>query len=526
MNHIKKLTMKGFKKFASFQIEFNEHMNIIVGENEAGKTTILEALRVVLNQQYKNSDKSVLQDLFNIDMVRSFQDNPSIKALPEILIEVEFELDAEQGDAGYFYGENYGERKKQPEAYGIRFECKFDEEIGNGLETSICEGKIPYEYYTLSWTTFAGRLYKMVKRPIQFISIDTTTGNAALSFNYYNKTLFSSKYDKETRMKARNSFREGLNQAFEKTELENIGDNRRFGIDSKKVVLESVLSVYEGDISLENHGSGMESLIKTKIALDRKNKLDVILMEEPENHLSFSSLRKMLQEISEQQEKSQIIVATHSNMIASRLNLKNVLWITDAGVKTLQEVQDDTAKFFEKADDNAFLQVLLSEKAILVEGATEFLLIPYFYQKLTGKTLEEDSISVISCNGIAYKKYLEIAEATGKRIAVITDNDKKEDKIKEAASFNEENESQRVFMDEDIENWTWEVCVYKENKQQLDGLIKVKKGAKYLFHKEDYGQVLGKMLNDKVESAYQMLMSGKDYVVPKYVKEAIEWVRK
>lgn len=50
-------------------------------------------------------------------------------------------------------------------------------------------------------------------------------------------------------------------------------------------------------------------------------------MEEPENHLCFSNLRKMLQEISEKQNESQIMIATHSNMIASRLNLNNVLWI-------------------------------------------------------------------------------------------------------------------------------------------------------------------------------------------------------
>lgn len=528
MNYIKKLTIKGFKKFSSFQIEFNEHMNIIVGENEAGKTTILEALRVVLNQQYKNSDKSVLQDLFNKDMVKRFQDKPSIKALPEIMIEVEFELDAEQGDAGYFYGENYGERNTQPEAYGIRFECKFDDEIGSGLESSICEGKIPYEYYVLSWATFAGRPYKMVKKPIEFISIDTTTSNAALSFNYYNKTLFSSKYDEETRMRARNSFREGLNKAFEDTGLENIGDNRRFGVDNKKVVLESVLSVYEGDIPLENHGSGMESLIKTKIALDRKNKLDVILMEEPENHLSFSSLRKMLQEISEQQKKSQIIVATHSNMIASRLNLKNVLWITDTGVASLKTVDDEIAKFFEKADDNSFLELLLSKKAILVEGATEYLLLPYFYQKLTGDKIECDEISVISCDGIAYKKYLKIAEATHKKIAVLTDNDGHEERIAEALAFNQDNQLQHVFMADDIEKWTWEVCVYKENKTLLEDVIKIVSGSKYEFSGIKYGgtdPILGKMLNDKVESAYQMLMSGKDYVAPQYVKEAIEWIR-
>ena len=41
-------------------------------------------------------------------------------------------------------------------------------------------------------------------------------------------------------------------------ELPEIDARRRFGIDNKKVVLESVLSVYEDSIALENKGSGME----------------------------------------------------------------------------------------------------------------------------------------------------------------------------------------------------------------------------------------------------------------------------
>ncbi len=155
-------------------------------------------------------------------------------------------------------------------------------------------------------------------------------------------------------------------------------ENRKFGVDSKKVVLETILSVYEDSIALENRGSGMESLIKTQIALDKANGLDVILMEEPENHLSFSTLKKMLREISNQQENSQIIVATHSNMIASRLNLNNVLWITENNIKSLSNVKSDIAEFFVRADDNAFLQLLLSKKVFLVEGATEFLLLPMF----------------------------------------------------------------------------------------------------------------------------------------------------
>ncbi|MBQ7418604.1 MAG: AAA family ATPase, partial [Acidaminococcaceae bacterium] len=44
MNRLKALRITGFKKFQSLTIEFNEHINILVGENEAGKSTILDAI--------------------------------------------------------------------------------------------------------------------------------------------------------------------------------------------------------------------------------------------------------------------------------------------------------------------------------------------------------------------------------------------------------------------------------------------------------------------------------------------------
>lgn len=526
MNYIKSLHIEGFKKFTSLKFTFNEHMNILVGENEAGKSTILDAIKTVLNQQYRNTDKSVLRDLFNSQIVEAFQECPNVKTLPRIVIEMELTLDPRSPNADYFHGEVYGTMKKQDEKYGIRFECKYDEQLGTGMEQSILEGKIPYEYYALTWTTFANNPYQMIRRPLQFLAIDTTSSAVAPSFNYYNKALFTSRYDEPTRAKAKNDFRMKLEEAFDSSGLPQLGENRKFGIDTKKVILETVLSVYENSIALENRGSGMESLIKTEIALEKANGLDVILMEEPENHLSFATLKKMLQEISNKQKDSQLIVATHNNMIASRLNLNNVLWITNDEVKSLSKVDEDVAKFFIKADDNAFLHLLLSKRALLVEGATEFLLLPYFYKQLCKRTIEEDGISIISCNGISYKKYLEIARATDKKIAVITDNDKKQDKIDLAAKFNQETTLQHIFMAESTDDWTWEICMYNANSTALDKMIKVQAGAEYLFHGESYGAVPGKMLNNKVDVAYQMLTCGEEFEIPKYVKDAIEWLNK
>ncbi len=525
MRSIESVHIEGLKRFERLDIMFNPHMNIIVGENEAGKSTILEGIKIVLNQLYRNADKSILKELFNIDMVEKFKANPDINTLPYILIEIRFRLDPKDRNTEYFYGEN---NLSKEEAFGIQFECRFDEEVGIGLSAEIRKGKIPYEYYTLKWTTFSGLPYVTVKRPLESIAIDTSENDATSSFNYFNRSLFNSRYTEEEKLIAKNSFRDNLNEAFKALELSDIDDKRAFGINYKKVIFEGILSVYEDDISLENKGSGMESLIKTQIALDKKkSKLDVILLEEPENHLCHINLQKMLFEISKREGESQIIVTTHNNLIASRLNLNNVIWITNTEAFSLSEVDNRVADFFVKADGNAFLQMLLSKKIIFVEGATEYILMPYIYQKITGRTIEEDSISVISCNGISYKHYLKIARGTNKRIAVITDNDKNQNRIEKMKTENLDNEEYKIFMDSNLDNWTWEVCLYNLNRSILDKVIPVKDDADYLVHGIDCGsKVLGKMLNNKVESAYLLLKKQIDFEVPQYVKDAIEWLNK
>lgn len=152
-------------------------------------------------------------------------------------------------------------------------------------------------------------------------------------------------------------------------------------------------------------------------------------------------------------------------------------------------------------------------------------MIPEFYSKITGKSVEQDGVSIISCNGISYKNYLEIALKTYKKVAVITDNDKNKTNILKMKKFNEVHQIQHIFMGSDIDNWTWEACLYNLNKEIFNLKIKVQAGAEYKFHDKDYGQVLGKMLNSKVETAYQILTEGYELEVPQYVKDAIKWIR-
>jgi len=65
---------------------------------------------------------------------------------------------------------------------------------------------------------------------------------------------------------------------------------------------------------------------------------------------------------------------------------------------------------------------------------------------------------------------------------------------------------------------------YNLNKSKLEELIEVKENADYLFHGIDYGKVLGKMLNNKVDTAYQMYKTDFDFKIPEYIKESLEWI--
>ena len=68
-------------------------------------------------------------------------------------------------------------------------------------------------------------------------------------------------------------------------------------------------------------GKGMQSSIRMEIALspNRIDKTDIVLLEEPENHLSHTSLNQLLNRISNKLHSKQVICTTHSSFVANKL---------------------------------------------------------------------------------------------------------------------------------------------------------------------------------------------------------------
>lgn len=70
---IKKIKIKNFKKFKDeITIDFNDDFNIIIGNNESGKSTILQAIELVLSGSQSRIESIGLENVFNNEAIDNF----------------------------------------------------------------------------------------------------------------------------------------------------------------------------------------------------------------------------------------------------------------------------------------------------------------------------------------------------------------------------------------------------------------------------------------------------------------------
>lgn len=318
---------------------------------------------------------------------------------------------------------------------------------------------------------------------------------------------------------------------FEASEAESlkIGE-QSISIDEKKSGITKIIDIRENNISIQNMGKGRENFIKTEVALQIDSSL--ILVEEPENHLSHSMTKKLIEKIKVESDNSQIIITTHNPLITSRLNIQKTIWITpNAKAVKLNDVDKTVAKFFEKSDNSSLLEFILSQKVILVEGVTEYIYVPNFYQNICGRNIDESGVHIISMSGITYKNYIEIAKKIKKPLLVITDNDGNFNRIETINELNRDLKKDGhdilIKCDKKIENSTFERVLFNENIELLAD-YKKKSRVSTIYKEEDVeSKALAYMLKNKADSAIE-ITTNSEYIdnlkVPIYIREGLEWL--
>lgn len=182
-----------------------------------------------------------------------------------------------------------------------------------------------------------------------------------------------------------------------------------------------------GGIPISQMGKGSQCFIKTEFVLiqsEGATPIDLILIEEPENHLSHLNMKKLINRI-EKSQQTQIMIATHSNSVCSRLDLHNVSLLSPLSKKpiSLESLDKSTASYFVKAPHNKILEFVLSKSVVLVEGDAEYMLIEEIFKKLFEDKPENSNIHVISVGGTSFKRYLDLAVLLEIKTAIIRDND-------------------------------------------------------------------------------------------------------
>ncbi|AXG70597.1 recombination protein F [Kordia sp. SMS9] len=516
---ITKLRLFNFKKFEFLEVDFKENLNVLIGDNESGKSSILLAIDLALRGSRNRVETEGLDLLFNSKAVEDFFVTNTYETLPELKVELYFD---NLGNKNDYYGRN---NTLGTDEYGFSLICKPRDELSKDISEILAQGKqnFPFEYYSITFYKFSGQPYLSFKKDFKHILLDNTLINNEYATNQYIKTLYDSNVTISEKNKHLNEYRKYKNDYREKVlaDVNKKTGDYKFGIkNDKKSNLVTDLTITEENIDIQNKGKGRQCFIKTEFALQKnKSELDFVLLEEPENHLSHLNMKNLISRISDSKNK-QLFIATHSNLISSRLDLRNTILLnSNSSISiNLTHLEDSTANFFMKAPDNNILEFILSKEVILVEGDAEFILLERFFEIVTGSKPNELNVHIISVGGTSFKRYLEISKLLNIKTAVIRDNDTDYQKncvcryVKYIAT------NIKVFSEIDNSISTFEISMYNTNTQICDELFSSGRRTR---------SVQQFMLDEKAECAFEILdKKSTEIIVPNYIKNAIEWLIK
>lgn len=431
---VKSLRLINFKKFKDQIFEFNDDMNIFVGDNNAGKSTILEALEIVLNFQHRGRPfgNELSPDLFNKDTVAKFLNSPkSIADLPELVVE------AYMNNVPDYKGMNNSLSK---DAQGVQVKVSFDPDFKDAYNDYLASGAgitgIPVEFYRIEWMDFAWNPIKPMTKKFRALYIDPTRIHPTYGKNQYITNVLNTALKKEEEYRLSLNYRETLQSFNDTAEVKTVNAD----LDSENKITAKKLSISANTMpagALQNSlqlevdsipfhliGKGEQSKVQIKLALHNKSKdIDLIMMEEPENHLSHIELSRLVQDIEDQRDGKQLFLTTHSSYVLNKLSIDKICLLNN-GFKLLNKLDPKVVKTLKRLPGYDTLRVALSRHVVLVEGPSDELVLKRIYMdKNMGRLPEHDGIDIIVVRGVGFDTFIEIGKEIGTAVNVLRDND-------------------------------------------------------------------------------------------------------
>ncbi len=404
-------------------VQFQKGVNVLVGENDSGKTAIIDAIRYVLKTQS--------QEFIQLDE-KDFYKEGNNRAT-ELKIECTFS-GFNPVNAGHFLEWiGFDENNKYQLKVWLTAKRK-DNSIypkisaGADLDGAYLEGE-------------ARNLLRVIYlKPLRDALTEMTHGRKSrLAQILKSLNAFKDKADETgTRKKHdlenyHNSYGKKVNKYFNKDDkgkqirktineflTEDFlfrGEDRKAGIKIEDSELSEILR--ELDLVLEENKSGLGSLNLLCMAaelLHLKEKvtgLKLTLIEELEAHLHPQYQLTVIDFIEKNQNKyGQFILTTHSTTLASKIDLEKLIicqrnnGVFPMGHKFTQLERGDY-QFLQRFLDATKANLFFARGVIIVEGDVENLLIPTI-ANIIGRPLHTYGVSIVNVGSTAFKRYAQI----------------------------------------------------------------------------------------------------------------------
>lgn len=444
------LKLWNFRKYCAMadgkpglEIHFQKGVNVLIGENDSGKTAIVDAIRYVLRTQ--SGEFIQFED-------KDFYQDPAGNRKDEFKIECVFDGINEQ-DAGLFWEWLSWSEDKTKYLLKVWLYVKRKDNVIMPTFSAGIEGQ------TDRMDSEARELLKVVYfKPLRDALTDMTHGyKSRLAQILGAHELFKTEKDvqgnitkhkletdyEKLKKEIENYFKIGGSGESITSEINSFlrehfllnGDPRSAEIKLTGGELTEILRLL--DLIMEGNKSGLGTLNLLCIAAEmllfnnQKKGLKLALVEELEAHLHPQYQLRLIEYISSQEKNEQFILSTHSITLASKIKLANMIMLkgNDAFPMSSEYTKMKPAdyKFLERFLDATKANLFFARGLIMVEGDAENLLIPAIAQ-LIGKNLYQYGVSVVNVGSTAYKRYVNIfkrkdGKSFGMPIAVISDLD-------------------------------------------------------------------------------------------------------
>jgi len=577
------LKIRNFRSIESLDLNFHKGVNIFIGENNSGKSAIIDSLRACLSYGSPWRDISIDFPDFHVNKTNCDLD------LPEMEFHLHFAITNEE-EAGIFndlYAVDEGG------THDLQMHFRYFIEESNGLKKirrriwgGTNEGQnISSEVLDLFYYLYLEPLRDAVHhlRPVRgnkighlFLNLVTEEEKrtnlsgkvrTALNDNEEWKTVITDGKGKinthlfHTSIKGKE---QDVDLDFLPFEFRRIVENLRMQMPVFKT------DVLNGDLTkqkyfdLYQNGLGYNNLIYTATVLGHLKQRAVVepssymalLIEEPEAHLHpqlQTIFFKYLHNLN--QEHFQIFISSHSPTITAKADLNSLITLQQQSHKITalpliqSDLSPDNRRYLQKFLDVTKSQLFFANGVIIVEGISEALLLPVFARMMGEEyDLDKAGIEIVTINGVAFDHFAKLfnsadaAKRLHSRCSIITDDDRNNDEDESpraAKALGLEGGSLKVFLSN--VTFEYELFITAANKDLLLNIFNTLKpkacaniqpGETLASH----ATAFVKKVNDnqaKSELAHSLAIELEQseecrlsFVLPAYIQNAIKWAVK